>query len=376
MHILFIYTGIYCSIVKSCFQKSETKIDGFLMKNKKLPKPKPEKMSTNITFNGNINVYFNSNGAADVSVDVNDDLTSQTMADLIAQIIADGIAGAIAIAPEKKTSTLNPNAPEFIPSSVKQNAVDDNNSSDCSYSDDDSDYIPDDDSEAEKDEFLEKSALFKKVCSANKIDYSLDLFQKYLRWDENNSGKGLNRYQKMTEFVKNSASSANDTEALRRATELINVIVEAKGGKRRDVEIDENSSTNGAEALKIVNDIIGAYSTLHATPIAPVRNGANALSSVNSVINVFKNAYSNEKNDDAPAHIEATKKVSQKNRDAGKVKLFKEICEENGDAYSLALFDDYEEWCKTNGAGLNRYKKMHKFLDSLSNTNSSNDDRA
>jgi hypothetical protein len=60
--------------------------------------------------------------------------------------------------------------------------------------------------------------------------------------------------------------------------------------------------------------------------------------------------------------------TAEKKRDAEKVRLFKQICEESGDNYSLALFDDYEDWSKANGVGLNRYKKMNKFLDSLSKT--------
>jgi hypothetical protein len=84
----------------------------------------------------------------------------------------------------------------------------------------------------------------------------------------------------------------------------------------------------------------------------------------------MKDAYGSEKKSETP------KAAPEPVRDAGKVKLLKQICNESGDPYSNALFDRYEEWSKTNGNGLNRYKKMHKFLDYAFSTKSDNGDRA
>jgi hypothetical protein len=283
-------------------------------------------MSANITINGNINVYFNGNGQPDVEFDVGDDLTAENMQELI-----NNIFNAVATpAEEKKERKLNINAPEFIPSFLQKRVVDDDCSCFDSECDDDSDYVPDEDTEStsdvsedEKDEFIEKSGLFKKVCASNKVDYSLDLFQKYLRWDENTSGKGSNRYQKMTEFIKNNSPTKKAASA-----------------------VVSTSSDDGKEALRLVKE----------------------------VINVMKEAYGGDKKSETPKA--ATEKKAEPVRDAGKVKLFKQICDESGDPYSNALFDRYEEWSKTNGSGINRYKKMHKFLDYAFSTKSDNGDRA
>jgi hypothetical protein len=277
-------------------------------------------MSSNITINGNINIYFNGNGQPDVEFDIGDDLTAENMQELINNIF--NVATPVE---QKKERKLNINAPEFIPSFMQKRVVDDNCSC-CDDDSDDSDYVPEDDadstdaesdaSEDEKDELIEKDALFKKVCASNKVKYSFDLFQKYLRWDESNRS-GLNRYQKMTEFVKNNSTAKKE-------------------------KVADASTDDGKEALRLVKE----------------------------VINVMKEAYGGEKKSETP------KAAPEPVRDAGKVKLLKQICDESGDPYSNALFDRYEEWSKTNGSGLNRYKKMHKFLDYAFSTKSDNGDRA
>lgn len=51
--------------------------------------------------------------------------------------------------------------------------------------------------------------------------------------------------------------------------------------------------------------------------------------------------------------------------DAKRLALFKDICKIKKVEYSSDLFRKYEKWSKNNGAGLNRYMKMMKFINSL-----------
>ncbi len=249
-------------------------------------------MSSSITINGNVNIYINGDSA---ELEVNDDLTAENIVELI--------QGLFNVPSKEKKLDLNPNAPEFVPSRHCQCECKCDSDDDSNYSDDsdDSDYDYEDDEMDEDDEIdeeddevdVDKLNLFKDASKSSSIKYSYDLFKKYCDWAKKN-GKGLNRYKKMKDFLKN------------------------------------NSNADAVPAP--------APAAVPAPAAAP-----------------------------APAApVEKKEQKEEPKRDAVKISLFRQLCDENDIDYSVKLFDKYEEWSKSNGSGLNRYKKMTAFLKSHS----------
>ncbi len=284
-----------------------------------------------IVIKGNVNINVSLN-PLDIAAQVDgDDLTSQNLTALIASIFNGGNSDNSSYASDEssqdccakekcdKPRKWNINAPEFIP--TKHIIVDD----DSDY-ENDSDYVPESDEESEafesdsEDEIdADKLDLFKNICKTKKIPYSLALFKKYDVWSESN-GKGLNRYAKMGKFLDN------------------NKVIQDTSAKVKNNIASEQRKQPAIATHERVGIIQNAINTLKE----PAKT--------------------------VPAPV--------KKRDQAKVDLLQDICEKFDVDYTNALFDEYEEWSKTNAACLNRYKKMSQFLYEKTNNKSENADRA
>lgn len=278
-----------------------------------------------IVIKGNVNINISMN-PLDVAAEIDrDDFFSQNLSALIARIFNSANSENSSCNSDessqdccanekcdKQPTKWNINAPEFFPT---KKIVDD-----ASDDENDSDYVPesdeesDDETDSEEEFDSDKLDLFKNICKTKKIPYSVGLFKKYDAWSESN-GKGLNRYAKMSSFLDN------------------NKVIHDTGAKlKNDVAPEQRK-----EPIVIPSEIL----------------------------KVIQNAI-------APAPSSAP----TKKRDQAKVDLLQDVCEKFNTDYTNALFDEYEEWSKTHGAGLNRYKKMSQFLSEKTNKKSDNGDRA
>jgi hypothetical protein len=117
------------------------------------------------------------------------------------------------------------------------------------------------------------------------------------------------------------------------------------------------------------NKVIDDASAKAKNDIAPEQRKQPAIAT-NEIISIIQDAINTLKE---PAK---TVPAPAKKRDQAKVDLLQDICENFDVDYTNALFDEYEEWSKTNAACLNRYKKMSQFLYEKTNNKSENADRA
>ena len=90
---------------------------------------------------------------------------------------------------------LNPNAPEFIPTGSSVLATP------PSVIRTQRRITPTPVKKTPSD-YAEKRDLFKYICEEAELDYTDQLFEKYLAWDTKTNNRGLSRYNKMQKFIK------------------------------------------------------------------------------------------------------------------------------------------------------------------------------
>lgn len=347
-----------------------------------------------IVIKGNININISLN-PVDVSAVDGDDLTSQNLAALINSLlngtdVENNSEESHADCSEQKdeckktTAKWNINAPVFVPSKI---VVDDDNDDDSvSDDEDDSDYVPDESDEESEEESEEHELdadrynLFKTACKNMNVKGSVELFRKYLKWSTTN-GKGLSRYAKMTLFLENhiiDEVAVKPVVAVAAVVKSTPVVAPAASSSTRQFNVSMSPSQESFKQLCENKGYVYSNELFNDYGLWCKRNS----------ISIYKREAMQEYLDIySPLKISAaapTKKLEPvvvapaptKKRDQAKVDLFQDICEKYNIDYTNKLFDDYEEWAKTHGAGLNRYKKMSDFLSFRTNHKSDNGDRA
>ena len=298
-------------------------------------------MSSSITINGNVNIHINCDSA---QLEVNDDLTAENITELIQRIFN--------VPAKEKKLDLNPNAPEFVPSEYCQCECE------CESDDsDDSDYDEESNKHYDWDDVDIKYEVFKKVCKDMNITNNDARFKLYLR-----SHPQTTREMYYTQIMKYFLEEEDDGDYGRKRELFKEVCKEMDVKFSHDAyefylrRCDGSAEDMSCEKMKdYLNECIIPFMKKSKTPVAAAPAAAPAAPAVAPAPAPVA----------APAPAPVEKKEEPK-RDAAKVSLFRQLCDENDIDYSVNLFDKYEEWSKSNGSGLNRYKKMAAFLKSHS----------